>query len=204
VTKETRNGEQAIATLVKILGHPMRIRILNALSAGPKSASKLENELPDARTSVHYHLVKLEKLNVVELHATRAVRGVTEYVFRLRPRAKWGKLWEAAPLSGLPGWRGIAFRQFVEIALAAFNAGALDDWVDTTFTAGAIAVDRRGLGEVNDLFQEALKKIDRIEQSSRRRLVRNPDDEVPTVIGAAVFEAPSDHNLVPLEDPGAS
>lgn len=200
MTEHTRAGERAIASLAAALGHPLRVRILDALAAGPSSASGLEAEFGDAGNSVHYHLRVLEKLNVVELHEMRPVRGFTEYVFRLRPRASWGRLWEAIPLPALSGWRSTAFRQFVEVALAAFNAGTLDDRVDTTFTAGAITLDRRGVAEVNDAFREVLKTVSRIERSSRRRLVRNPDGEIGTVIAAAVFEAPSNQDLVPLEN----
>ncbi len=199
MTKKTRAGERAIANLAAALGHPLRIRILDALAAGPSSASGLEAKIDDAGNSVHYHLRVLEKLNVVELHETRPVRGFTEYVFRLRPRASWGRLWEAIPLPALSGWRGTAFRQFVEVAVTALDAGGLDDRVDTTFTAGAIALDRRGVAEVNDAFKEVLKTVDRIEQASRRRLVRNPDGEIGTVVAAAVFEAPSNQDLVPQD-----
>lgn len=187
---QSRASEKAIASLAAAFGHPLRVRILDALAAGPSSASRMEAEFGDAGTGVHYHLRALEKLNVVELHETRPVRGFAQYVFRLRPRASWGKLWEAIPLPILPGWRSAAFRQFVEVAVAALNAGALNDRVDTTFTAGAITLDRKGLGEVNEAFQGVLKTVDQIERSSRRRLVRNPDGEIPTVIAAAVFEAP--------------
>jgi len=188
-------AERTIANLASAFGHPLRVRILTALAGGPKGAAQLEREFADAPDSVHYHLRTLEKLNVVELFQTRPVRGVTEYVFRLRPRATWGKLWEAIPVPLLPGWRSIAFRQFAEVAVAALDAGALDDRVDTTFTAGAIVLDRKGVGEVNEVFQGALKTVDQIERSSRRRLVRDPDGEIPTVIAAAVFEAPSNPDV---------
>lgn len=191
MTPKPRAAEQAIASLASVFGNPLRVRIISALSGGPKGAAQLQRELEDESGSAHYHLDVLQKQSVVELFQTRPVRGVAEHVFRLRPRATWGKLWEAIPLPLLPSWRGIMLRQFVEVAAGALDAGGLDDRVDTTFTAGAIVLDRKGVGDVNEAFKEVLKMVDRIERASRRRLVRNPDGEIPTVVAAAVFEAPS-------------
>lgn len=200
MTATTPTAEKAVARLAVALGHPVRIRILDALASSPSSATRLEQRLGDLRNTAYYHLQVLEKLGVIEVDGTRQVRGATESTFRLRPRASWGKLWEVIPLPVLSGWRSAAFRQFVDVALAALNTGSLDDREQTTFTASPIRLDRRGLGEVNEAVQETLKTVEQVERASRRRLARNPEGEVSAVVAAAVFEsAPEQAGFQPEE-----
>jgi hypothetical protein len=119
------------------------------------------------------------------------VRGGNESIFRLRPRASWGKLWEAIPLSVLGGWRSTGFRQFVEIALAALDAGALDDRDGTIFTAAPVTVDRQGFGEINEAIGAALGTVDRVEAESRKRLEgASSEGAIGAVVAAALFRAP--------------
>jgi DNA-binding transcriptional ArsR family regulator len=191
-SSEQRPTDNAVVQLATALGHPLRVRILRALAAGSSSATRLSREFGDVdQKDAFYHLRVLEKSDVVELERTRQVRGGNESIFRLRPRASWGKLWAALPLSVLSGWSSAGLRQFVEVALSALDAGALDNRDDSTFTAAPVMVDCQGYGEINDALSAALGIVDRVEAESRRRLkLASPKDQIGTMVAAAVFRVP--------------
>lgn len=79
-----------IARLANLLGHPLRIRLLKALAdSGPGSATMFSGQFGDATVGdCHYHLKALKRGGMVELDHSRAVRGVTERIYRLTP-SRW-------------------------------------------------------------------------------------------------------------------
>lgn len=178
-----------MAALVSALGHPLRLKILAALAAGPNSATRLERQFGEVPGSVFYHLQVLQRVDVLEIARSRKVRGATERTFRLRPHASWGRLWESVPLAALSGFRSVAFRQFVDVVIEALKSGGLDGRADTTFMAMPITVDRQGLGEVSEAMQAALAVADRVAvESSGRIKGGDSDSSISAVVAAAAFE----------------
>jgi DNA-binding transcriptional ArsR family regulator len=70
----------------ELLLHPVRLRIVHALSGGRLlSASELCDHLPDApRTSIYRHLGLLVEGGMLEVGDERRVRGAVERFYRLR------------------------------------------------------------------------------------------------------------------------
>jgi DNA-binding transcriptional ArsR family regulator len=70
----------------ELLLHPVRLRIVNALSGGRlRSASELCDHLPGVpRTSIYRHLALLEAGGMAEVGDERRVRGAVERSYRLR------------------------------------------------------------------------------------------------------------------------
>jgi DNA-binding transcriptional ArsR family regulator len=193
-------SDKAIARLAIALGHPLRARILASLARGPSSATKLARQYGGVTNGdIFYHLGVLNKLDVIELERSRKVRGATESLFRLQPRANWAKLWQAIPFPALDGWRSMVLRQFVELAVSALDAGSLDEQ-DTQFAAAPVTLDRRGFSEVSLAIQTALEIVDRAEIESRARLANcEADTEINAVVAAAVFRAPQVADAIPLD-----
>lgn len=80
-TVELIEGAERAATLL----HPLRSRILEALSA-PDSAAGLARRLALPRQKVNYHLRQLEKDDLVELVETRRKGNCVERILRSRAR----------------------------------------------------------------------------------------------------------------------
>ncbi len=75
-----------IARLAGLLNHPLRVRLLHALAAGPGSATVLSAQLGDVSVGdCHYHLKTLKDGGAIKLARSRSVRGATERVYRLVP-----------------------------------------------------------------------------------------------------------------------
>jgi DNA-binding transcriptional ArsR family regulator len=71
----------------KALGHPMRHRILFALSQGEATISQLAATLASNKGNVAHHLKVLASAGLVQPTGTRQVRGGTEQYYRRASRA---------------------------------------------------------------------------------------------------------------------
>jgi DNA-binding transcriptional ArsR family regulator len=64
--------------------HPVRLRLVGALAAGPRTASQLSAALPDVPSATLYRqLGKLVEAGVLVVTATRPVRGAVEKTYTL-------------------------------------------------------------------------------------------------------------------------
>lgn len=74
-------------TPTELLLHPVRLRIIHALSGGRlRTAGELCDRMPDVpRTSVYRHLGLLTEGGMLEIGDERRVRGAMERSYRLRP-----------------------------------------------------------------------------------------------------------------------
>lgn len=178
-------GRLAIA-----IGHPLRLRILSALVAGEASAASLSRQFRDVSVSdVAYHVrVLAEDCDLIELVRSRPVRGAMESFYRLKPGADLGGI--QLPQAVMQGLRYELFRNFVDVAMAALDAGSFDEVDETTFSAQPVTVDQQGLIEINQVMREAMERVKQAEAQSRNRLRRKgPAGAVSAMVGAAAFQA---------------
>ncbi|HEY7136528.1 MAG TPA: helix-turn-helix domain-containing protein [Acidimicrobiia bacterium] len=66
---------------LQVLGHPMRVRILEALRE-PASAASVARALGEGRQRVNYHLKELERVGLVEAAGTQRVGNFVETRYR--------------------------------------------------------------------------------------------------------------------------
>ncbi len=71
-------------TKADLIIHPVRLEILQVLSAGPRSTQELSQALPGVSVpSLYRHLKLLLTGNMVEVVETRNVRAIPEKIYRL-------------------------------------------------------------------------------------------------------------------------
>jgi DNA-binding transcriptional ArsR family regulator len=181
-----------LARLTAALGHPLRIRIIRALVAGPGSATSLSRAIDDSTVhDLFYHLTVLERLRIVRLYRLRPARGAREKIFELRSPARWGDVWKSLPPSIVAGLQNASFGNFVELATATFDSRPVERDPRTVFDGCAIRTDEQGYREIGDLLRAALTDVERIRSESRMRLDESDGaGQINAVIGAAAFEAP--------------
>ncbi len=83
--------------VIKLLAHPMRVRILGLLEGRVLSTSELADELDAPPRSVSYHVRKLYSLGLIQLADERRRRGAIERYYTAVASATisdetWGKL----------------------------------------------------------------------------------------------------------------
>ncbi len=66
-----------------LIMHPVRLRLLRALSAGPQTAQQLLAGLDVAQATLYRHLNTLEQHNLIVVVEERPVRGTVEKVYGL-------------------------------------------------------------------------------------------------------------------------
>jgi DNA-binding transcriptional ArsR family regulator len=70
------------ARQVKVLAHPMRMRILAVLREEPLSPKQAAERLGEKPTRLYHHFAALERVGLIELAATRQRRGAVERLYR--------------------------------------------------------------------------------------------------------------------------
>jgi len=94
------------ARLFRGLAHPVRLRVILALDAGPLSPSQLDERLNVGLSLVAYHVRALRDDGFLELVETRPARGSIESFYRPTARGRWARYVIVAARHGIADVRG--------------------------------------------------------------------------------------------------
>jgi DNA-binding transcriptional ArsR family regulator len=188
--RESQDGSRTIdQDLVRALGHPMRVRILEALQGRTASPTELAREFHESLGVVSYHANALLDVGCIEQVRTRPKRGTVEHFYTARPRSFVGHQdWRLAPVSVRGGVTVEALRTFIAKVGAALDADTIDSREDTTLNWMPIVVDEQGWRETAEILDRALRELMSVAAASRERL--GEADGIPVVTAMAAFEAP--------------
>jgi DNA-binding transcriptional ArsR family regulator len=178
--------------LVKALSHPLRIRILEALTERVASPIRLSDDLDAGLSHVAYHTRALDKCGCLELVDTAQRRGATEHFYKAAPRSFIGdRIWRRVPRSLLGGVSGATLQSFMDRAVAALEAGTIDGREDTTLSWMPVLLDEQGWNEVTAAMQETITRVLAIQDESRKRLAKRKGlGAISAIVGIASFETP--------------
>jgi hypothetical protein len=176
--------------LVKVLAHPIRVCILEAMQGRVVNSVGLTLEFGSESLGVlAFHVKTLEKYEAIEEVDNAKRRGTFEHFYTVRPRSFIGRRdWRRAPLSVRGGVTGEALRTFVAKIGAAIDADTIDSREDTTLNWMPITVDEQGWRETAEILDQALRRLMAVAAASRERL--GGADGIPVVTGLAAFEVP--------------
>jgi DNA-binding transcriptional ArsR family regulator len=184
--------------LVRALAHPLRVRILEILCERVASPIRLSLELDTGLTHVAYHTRALDKCGCLELVDTAKRRGATEHFYKAAPGAFIGSpAWRNVPRSVRGGISGASLQTFMDMAVAAIEAGTLDDRDDTTLSWMPLRLDDRGWDEITAIMRDTNERILAAQSRSRRRLTRRKGgvDPISAVVSLANFETGGSRTL---------
>jgi len=183
--------------LVRALGHPLRVKILEVVQLRKASPSELTDLLQAPLGNVAYHVRVLEKCGCIEQVATARRRGAVEHYFRARPRSYIGHQdWRKVPKSLRDAVTGASLGTFFDKAADALEAGTMDARDDTTLNWMPMAVDQAGWAEVAAVFEAVTNRLEAIHELCRRRMDQNGEESTALVVGMAAFE-PAPNGFVP-------
>jgi DNA-binding transcriptional ArsR family regulator len=176
--------------LVRSVAHPLRVRILEALTDHVASPNTLAEKLKSDLSGVAYHTRELDRLGALELVDTGQVRGAIEHFYKARPGAFVGDpRWRKVPASLLSGVSAATLQTFLDKAIAALEAGTLDGRPDTVFRWMPISLDEEGWKEIVAIMEEATKLMLAAHLRSQDRLNETKGEgTVSAVVGQAAFE----------------
>lgn len=156
--------------VVKALGHPTRVRILNILRDRElASPVELSSELEVPLGTIGYHVRRLEQLGFIELARRTQRRGAIEHHYRARQLLDQTAAAEAgAQASAGRGAEAVAVTRAAQAALAKGGFDALLAHADRR----VLTLDARGEAELERALVRWERAIARIARASERRLVR--------------------------------
>ncbi|MBS1886373.1 MAG: winged helix-turn-helix transcriptional regulator [Actinobacteria bacterium] len=179
--------------LVRALGHPLRVKILEVVQRRQASPSELTEMLSAPLGNVAYHVRVLEKCGCIEQVATARRRGAVEHYFRARPRSYIGHQdWRKVPKSLRDAVSGASLGTFFDRAADALEAGTMDARDDTTLNWMPMSVDATGWAEVAAVFDAVTNRLEAIHELCRRRMEANGEPPTALIVGMAAFEAAPD------------
>ncbi len=156
--------------VVKALGHPTRVRILNVLRDRElASPVELSAELDIPLGTVGYHVRRLEALGFIELARRTQRRGAVEHHYRARQVLDDDATdaGAASPAAGR-GAEAVAVTRAAQAALA--NGGF--DAVLAHADRHVLALDARGRAELDRLLTHWQATVERIARASATRIAR--------------------------------
>lgn len=177
--------------LVMALAHPLRVRILEILTERVASPNGLSEQLDAGLSHVAYHTRTLNRCGCLELVDTAQRRGATEHFYKASPGAFIGSpVWRKVPRSLRGGITAASLQTFMDKAVAAFEAGTIDDREDTTLCWMPLRLDDRGWDEVTAILRKATDQVLAAQSRSNRRLarVRGKEEAISAVVAVANFE----------------
>jgi DNA-binding transcriptional ArsR family regulator len=178
--------------LVKALGHPLRIKILEILTERVASPNRLSGELDAGLSHVAYHTRALNDCGCLELVDTAKRRGATEHFYKAASRSFIGdRIWRRVPRVLLGGVSGATLQSFMDRAVAALEAGTIDRREDTVLYWMPVRLDEQGWKETTATMEAAVDQVLAIQAESRKRLAKSKGSEaISAIVGVAGFETP--------------
>jgi DNA-binding transcriptional ArsR family regulator len=157
-------------TLLKALGHPLRLRLLEAISdRGEASPVALAREFDQPLATVSHHVRLLCHLGYLELVRTEPRRGAVEHFYRAvtRPFIDDAE-WERLPLAMRRGLATQTFRSiFAEASLAGAQGGF--DNAAAALVRLPLELDDLGRRELSAALTDLLRQADEIQRRSDAR-----------------------------------
>ena len=178
--------------LVKVAGHPVKVRALTVLTERSASPKEIADQLELPIGQVSYHVRVLEEMGMIELIGTRQVRGAVEHFYKAVRRPNFSdEEWAQLDLEQREEVSIWAKQQEMVDAALAFEAGTFDSRTDRHLSRVPLVVDEEGWGELTALMAESLDTIFEIQARSSERLSREGGEGgFPAVASMSCFEMP--------------
>jgi DNA-binding transcriptional ArsR family regulator len=189
-TTSKRRDEILDNRLVKMLSHPLRVRILAILEQRVASPSEIAQELDASLGVVSYHVRRLEALGMIKLVRKTPRRGAIEHYYQADAKHHIpDKAWAQVPEIVKQAMAGATLGELsAQVNAAAAEGGFSAD--DAHLSLTKLTLDERGWREVARELARALEKVDRIHAESLERLRKgNHQDERDAMVGIQLFEA---------------
>lgn len=167
-------SEAVDRALVKALGHPLRLRILEVIIVrGEESPVRLARELGQPLPTVSRHVRLLRDLGFLEMTRTVPRRGAVEHFYKAVELAFIDEReWEQLPVPLRRGLAGQTFRRVFAEASASGGSGGFDA-PESHLDRVTLQLDERGRSELSQLLNKVLRHADAIQRRSDARIAAN-------------------------------
>jgi DNA-binding transcriptional ArsR family regulator len=157
--------------ILKAQSHPIRAHILNILSEGPSSPSRMHRRMENISLElVCHHIRVLRKVGLIELVQIKARGGRREHIYRAAKRQYFSlEEWMAVDPKFRDPLIGTILRQISDDTGRAAAEGRFSELPDSHLSRSPIELDALGWTEVVDALEEALERILEAHARSKER-----------------------------------
>lgn len=196
------NTQAATPTLIdprilKAQSHPIRAHILNILSEGPNSPSRMHRRMENISLElVCHHIRVLRRVGLIELVQIKERGGRREHIYRAAKRQYFSlEEWMAVDPKFRDPLIGTILRQISDDTGRAAAEGRFSEFPDSHLSRSPIELDAQGWMEVVDALEVALKRI--LEAHGRSKERAQASGEALIVARVVMMQFP-----IGPEDPG--
>lgn len=187
-----RKGTVVNMQVVRALGNPTRIRILDAIGEGPANSRELAARTGGSPGVIAYHLRVLRATGCVRLVEDAPAGPATERPYELDPAATpTRRLARVRGAHSGPGHPPASVVQSVlERGMRHRGENLLGERKEQ-LSCASIVVDRQGWQEISLAIGEALERISNAHERSAERLAASSDRGIEATIAVMTFESAS-------------
>ena len=196
IDKSERDGDGEPAPVADItdprwaraVAHPLRVRLLSALSERELSPVLLARELGASLPTTAYHVRRLRQLGLVELVRTRRRRGAVEHIYRARPHPRVSDA-ELRSLEGMPKQRLVAavLDHLRVHAIHAAGAGGFDR-PEARLAHISLELDAHAWSQLARETARLLDAAERIASQAAERIASKPEAACPARLAVLLYE----------------
>ncbi len=174
----------------KALAHPLRMKLLVAMSEREASPSELAAELGEPLGNVAYHVRMLERLHCIELVRTTPRRGALEHHYRAiaSPELEVAE-WEQVPKSARRSLSWERISDIWEDLAAALGSGRFDERTDRHLGTTELTLDEAGWAELGEELRALQERALEIQERSTARIEADAASAVPSRLVLMHYEA---------------
>jgi len=176
--------------LIKVLAHPLRVRILAILEQRVASPSEIAGELDASLGVVSYHVRRLEALGLIKLVRKTPRRGAVEHYYKADAKHHIpDEAWAKAPDIVRRAMAGASLGELsARVNAAAASGGFSRD--DAHISVTNLTVDEQGWKAISRELAKTLERVDKIQADSAERLrKRGPEGGREATVSMMLFEA---------------
>ncbi|HEX5763089.1 MAG TPA: winged helix-turn-helix domain-containing protein [Solirubrobacterales bacterium] len=179
--------------VVRALGNPTRIRILDAIEDEPASPREIAARTGGSPGVIAYHLRVLRATGCVRVVEDDPVGAASERAYELTPSARpTRRLARARWTSSSSGHPPASVIQSVLERGTRHRGENLFGERQQQLSCASILVDRQGWQEISSAIGDALERIADAEQSAAQRLSDCTEPGIEATIAVMTFESASD------------
>lgn len=180
--------------LAQASAHPIRVKLMAALTMRTASPRELAKELDEKLNLVSYHLNQLETLGCVELVKVVGAAGgrVGEHIYRGVRRPYMSiEAWNGLTDLAKHGWVMTTMRLITEDVEKAMNHGTFLDPDDNHLTRSPMVVDVKGWAETLEVLDRTVEDLIEIEGRAAVRLKGSTEGEIFQKVEILHFRSPT-------------
>ncbi|HEU4598345.1 MAG TPA: helix-turn-helix domain-containing protein, partial [Solirubrobacterales bacterium] len=175
----------------KAMSHPLRAHILAELNKRVMSPRRFSERFDVPLGKTAYHFRELEKADCAEVVNKKLRGNRTEHFYRATKRALFdAEAWEKLPETVRNKLSGRTISDFLAATAEAMVEETFDARLDRHAAWGTDHLDERGWEELNDAYQDMVRKIRQISKKSHSRLIRSGERGLMATWALFLFESP--------------